>query len=113
MLYFNFAFVKAIHLEGTKFVEKGDPIHLVCNASGIARPPDDLYWFKDGIKLTENGWKHVTIDKFRVYQTRTIVSVMQKRHSEMRDAGTYVCRSSSLSVTSITVNVLSGTIVHS
>ncbi|XP_076465541.1 lachesin-like isoform X2 [Babylonia areolata] len=96
----------AIFMEGTKFVEKGDSIHLICNASGARGPPENLDWFKDGIKITADGWRHITIDKFRVHNTRTLVSVLDKRYSDMRDAGTYVCRSSNLGVTSLKVHVL-------
>ena len=95
-------------MEGTKFVEKGDSIHLICNASGSTSPPEDLDWFKDGIKITADGWKQITIDKFRVQSTKTLVSVLDKKYSDMDDAGTYVCRSSNLGVTSLKVHVLNG-----
>lgn len=100
-----------ISVSGTKFVEKGDRIHLVCNSTGVLDPPDNLDWFKDGVKLTPDGLRQIKIDKFHVRATRTLVSVLEIRHSKMDDAGTYVCRSSDLAITSTKVHVLNGTVV--
>ncbi|KAH9491895.1 hypothetical protein Btru_028994 [Bulinus truncatus] len=97
-----------IYITGTNFVEKGDPIYLVCNASGQFGPPDDLDWFKDGQKLSPDGIRQVKIDKFKVPSTRTLVSNVAIRHSRMEDAGTYVCRSSNLVMTSLKIHVLNG-----
>ncbi|XP_041365558.1 zwei Ig domain protein zig-8-like [Gigantopelta aegis] len=97
---------KAIFVSGTKFVEKGDPIHVVCNASGSDDPPSDLVWFKDGIKITPDAHQKITIDKFKFHPTKTLVSVLDLKHSTMHDAGTYVCRSSNSDITSIKVHVL-------
>ncbi|XP_071103721.1 zwei Ig domain protein zig-8-like isoform X2 [Haliotis cracherodii] len=98
--------VPAIFVSGTTFVEKGDPIHIVCNATGSVNPPQDLDWFKDGIKITPDAHQKITIEKFQSLPTKTIVSVLQLKHSNMNDAGTYVCRSSNLDITSIKVHVL-------
>ncbi|RUS78451.1 hypothetical protein EGW08_013774, partial [Elysia chlorotica] len=95
-----------ISLAGTKFVEKGDPIHLVCNSTGRITPPHNLDWFKDGVKLLPSGLRKIKIDKFRVPKSLTLVSVLDIRHSQMEDAGTYVCRSSDLSIISTKVHVL-------
>lgn len=95
-------------MSGTKFVEKGDSIHLICNASGQNYPPEDLDWFKDGVKITADGIRQITVDKFRVQSTKTLVSVLDKKYSDMGDAGTYVCRSSNMGVTSMKVHVLNG-----
>ncbi|KAL8580648.1 hypothetical protein ACOMHN_043464 [Nucella lapillus] len=93
-------------MNGTNFVEKGDPIRLTCNATGSKATPDDLEWFKDGLKVTADRWQHVHIERFRVEGTETLVSVLDKKYSEMGDAGTYVCRSNDLGVTSMKVHVL-------
>ncbi|XP_012946902.1 kin of IRRE-like protein 2 [Aplysia californica] len=98
----------AISVSGTKYVEKGDPIHLVCNSTGTVDPPENLDWFKDGIKLSPDGERQLKIDKFHVRTTRTLVSVLDIMHSRMDDAGTYVCRSSNLAITSTKVHVLNG-----
>ncbi|XP_059172254.1 kin of IRRE-like protein 2 [Physella acuta] len=95
-----------IFMSGSKFVEKGDIIHLICNSSGIDSSPDSLDWFKDGIKISPDGVRQIKMDKFYVPSTRTLVSVLDIEHSQMDDAGTYVCRSSNLSITSIRVHVL-------
>ncbi|XP_076443947.1 zwei Ig domain protein zig-8-like [Babylonia areolata] len=102
------SFRKALSMNGTSFVEKGDPIRLTCNASGTKASPDDLEWFKDGLKVTADRWQHVRIERFRSTEAApgTLVSVLDKRYSEMGDAGTYVCRSSDLGVTSMKVHVL-------
>ncbi|KAK7506369.1 hypothetical protein BaRGS_00002481, partial [Batillaria attramentaria] len=102
--YVNFK--KDITMNGTRFVEKGDSIHLVCNASGQNYPPEDLDWFKDGVKVTADGLRHITIDKFRLLPSKMLVSVLDKKYSEMSDAGTYVCRSSNMGITSLKVHVL-------
>ena len=101
-------FRPGISVSGTKFVEKGDPIHLVCNSTGRLVSPDNLDWFKDGVKLLPSGLRKIKIDKFHVPQSLTLVSVLDIRHSQMEDAGTYVCRSSDLSITSTKVHVLNG-----
>ncbi|KAK3790334.1 hypothetical protein RRG08_062567 [Elysia crispata] len=95
-----------ISLAGTKFVEKGDPIHLVCNSTGRMSSPHNLDWFKDGVKLLPSGLRKIKIDKFHVPHSLTLVSVLDIRHSQMEDAGTYVCRSSDLSIISTKVHVL-------
>lgn len=104
----TFCYFAAIFMSGTKFVEKGDSIHLICNASGQNYPPEDLDWFKDGVKITADGIRQITVDKFRVQSTKTLVSVLDKKYSDMGDAGTYVCRSSNMGVTSMKVHVLNG-----
>ncbi|XP_035826608.1 zwei Ig domain protein zig-8-like, partial [Aplysia californica] len=73
----------AISVSGTKYVEKGDPIHLVCNSTGTVDPPENLDWFKDGIKLSPDGERQLKIDKFHVRTTRTLVSVLDIMHSRM------------------------------
>ncbi|XP_055874123.1 uncharacterized protein LOC106053984 isoform X1 [Biomphalaria glabrata] len=95
-----------IFISGTTFVEKGDPIYLACNASGHLGPPEDLDWFKDGQKLSPDGIRQVKINKFKVPASRTLVSNVAIKHSRMEDAGTYVCRSSNLVMTSLKVHVL-------
>ena len=89
-------------------MEKGDSVHLVCNASGATKPPDNLDWFKDGIKLSPDAHQKITLDKYKFSATKTLVSVLVLQHSQMSDAGTYVCRSSELDTTSVKVHILNG-----
>ncbi|XP_050402225.2 zwei Ig domain protein zig-8 isoform X2 [Patella vulgata] len=96
----------SIFVSGTQFVEKGDSIHLVCNSSGIDNPPDNLDWFKDGIKISPDAHQKITLEKYKFTATKTLVSVLVLKHSQMADAGTYVCRSSNLDTTSVKVHIL-------
>ncbi|ESO92559.1 hypothetical protein LOTGIDRAFT_120469 [Lottia gigantea] len=100
--------VNTIFVSGTQFVEKGDPVHLVCNASGATQPPDNLDWFKDGIKLSPDAHQKITLNKYKFSATKTLASVLVLKHSQMSDAGTYVCRSSELDTTSVKVHILNG-----
>ncbi|CAG5132324.1 unnamed protein product, partial [Candidula unifasciata] len=44
-------FLLQISIHGTIFVERGDTLRLVCNATGSEYPPDSIDWFKDGDKI--------------------------------------------------------------
>ena len=39
--------VAAVRISGTEYVERGETIHLECNASGKSDPPHDLHWLRD------------------------------------------------------------------
>ena len=52
-------FITDMRVSGTKFVEKGDAIHLECNATSHDVPPVVIDWFKNGIKLTPDGDREV------------------------------------------------------
>lgn len=49
-----FAHRPDIQISGSQFVEKGNTLTLTCNATGFDYPPDELDWFKDGLKLTSD-----------------------------------------------------------
>ncbi|OWF39779.1 protein amalgam-like isoform X2 [Mizuhopecten yessoensis] len=97
----------AVQLGGGGFVEKGNPITLSCNATGKLMTPDDIDWFKDGIKIKSSARNTIHITKHRMPETRTLVSKLRIKHSNMSDAGTYICRSTDLKVKGIYVSVLS------
>lgn len=99
-------FLVAVKLGGGGYVEKGNPITLSCNATGKVMPPDDIDWFKDGIKIKDRARSKIQITKKRQPETRTLVSTLHIKHSDMGDAGTYICRSSDLKVKGIYVSVL-------
>lgn len=99
---------EAIFISGKKYVEKGEKIVLICNATGDERPPEDIDWFKDGRTIKQDQYKGISITKFRVAETKTLQSHLEIEHSEMEDGGNYICRSSELSITSKTVIVLNG-----
>ncbi|XP_060080798.1 protein amalgam-like [Ylistrum balloti] len=96
----------AVTLGGGEFVEKGNPITLSCNATGKLMTPDDIDWFKDGIKIRSSASNSIQITKRRMPVTRTLVSTLRIKHSNMSDAGTYICRSTDLKVNGIYVSVL-------
>ncbi|KAK7477836.1 hypothetical protein BaRGS_00030914 [Batillaria attramentaria] len=97
-----------IQISGNQFVEKGNTLSLTCNATGFDYPPDELDWFKDGLKLIPGPRLKLTKDvSGSVYLSeKTIVSTLTISRAVMGDAGTYVCRASDMQVTSAKVNVL-------
>ncbi|PVD19470.1 hypothetical protein C0Q70_19959 [Pomacea canaliculata] len=52
-----------IQITGAKFVDEGEKIFLICNATAQDQPPDDLDWFRDGEKLQTSESKGVYIRK--------------------------------------------------
>jgi hypothetical protein len=50
-----------IKITGSSFVEKNGQIYLICNATGLEHPPDDLDWFFNGNKLTTQENRKVSI----------------------------------------------------
>ena len=48
---------------GTKHVDIGGKIRLQCNATGREHIPEDVDWFKDGMKIAPGN--HVEITKRR------------------------------------------------
>ncbi|XP_059173171.1 lachesin-like isoform X2 [Physella acuta] len=93
-----------ITIHGTLFVERGDTLKLVCNATGSEYPPDAIDWFKDGDKIKID--ERVTLTNDVSYTDRTISSLLLIKRCHMGDAGTYVCRTSDNLVTSAKVNIL-------
>ncbi|XP_076444187.1 zwei Ig domain protein zig-8-like [Babylonia areolata] len=97
-----------IQITGADFVDEGEKIELLCNATAKDQPPEDLDWFREGNRLQTSEHKGVYIRKFVTLATGTIVSILEIKHAQLSDAGVYVCRTSSLDVTSFRVNVLNG-----
>ncbi|XP_055878105.1 obscurin-like isoform X1 [Biomphalaria glabrata] len=95
-----------IKITGKTYVEKGQKIKLICNATG-ADTTDDLDWFRNGQKLSTN--KKITIHKRVSLTDRQIDSVLEVQDADLDDAGVYVCRTSELLVESKRVDVLNGT----
>ncbi|CAL1544903.1 unnamed protein product, partial [Lymnaea stagnalis] len=96
--------VEEISITGTLFVEKGETLRLVCNATGSEYPPDAIDWFKDGDKIKND--ERITLSSDASISDRTIISTLSIRRGHMGDAGTYVCRTSGHLVTSAKVNIL-------
>ncbi|XP_059173100.1 uncharacterized protein LOC131953760 isoform X2 [Physella acuta] len=97
---------KAISITGKRFVDLGEKIHLVCNASGGPRVPDEIDWFKGGDKIDSTKYRHVTIDKYQSMTDRSFVSELIIDHSSHSDTGDYICRSSSNDIVNLKVTVL-------
>ena len=102
--------VSAISLYGTDFVERGEKIQLICNATGGTQIAEDIDWFKDGniIDTSRRRHKGLVILKYRSLEEGALVSKLEIDHAEMDDAGTYVCRSSYNKLGDFMVNVLAG-----
>ncbi|KAL5004949.1 hypothetical protein ScPMuIL_018405 [Solemya velum] len=95
-----------IVIGGTRFVEKGGQIYLLCNATGHDYPPDAIDWFKDGIKLNDNDNNRIKIQENVLIISRTIISALEIESARMTDTGTYVCRISAELATRFSVDVL-------
>ncbi|KAK3097166.1 hypothetical protein FSP39_006994, partial [Pinctada imbricata] len=100
--------VQEIRINGTRFVEKGDPIYLVCNATGEDYAPDYIEWYKDGDLMYTDPRRRVYIKKRMSENTKTLISILKITHSLMTDSGTFVCRTSNKLTTGIKVEVLNG-----
>ncbi|XP_033749966.1 zwei Ig domain protein zig-8-like isoform X2 [Pecten maximus] len=102
---------KAINITGARYVERGMPLLLVCNATGEDYPPDGIQWFFDGEKLQSDSRKRLRIsDKFNLI-THTFISTLEIMYASMSDTGNYVCRSTAKLTTGVRVEVLNaGTI---
>ncbi|XP_067667283.1 zwei Ig domain protein zig-8-like [Haliotis asinina] len=101
---FRPTFKPDIKISGPSYVEKGNELRLVCNATGDGYPPDGIDWFKDGHKITQDDRLHIQIVMSIV--ERTIISALYIKRATMTDAGTYVCRTSDLQITSTKVVIL-------
>ncbi|XP_025077801.1 zwei Ig domain protein zig-8-like [Pomacea canaliculata] len=97
----------SIQISGSAAVDKDDRIYLICNATGLEYPPEDLDWFFEGIKLATNADEKTFIQKFVSLTDKTIVSILEIRDAQLDHSGIYTCRTSNLLVKSTQVTVLS------
>lgn len=96
-------------ITGTQYVTQFSDIHLVCNATGVDRAPEDVDWFFNGnrIHTTHPHWYgRIEIAKHRPFPSTSYISELTIHHSTMDDQGNYVCRSSDLNVNSMNVHIL-------
>ncbi|RUS74037.1 hypothetical protein EGW08_018200 [Elysia chlorotica] len=96
---------KDITVTGTEYVDMGDHINLICNATGRNHSPSAIDWFLNGNKLTSRGTK-VEIKENVEVTKRTIVSFLHVADAQLSDGGNYVCRTTDLLIKSFTVTVL-------
>lgn len=98
-------------MKGTKYVNMGQQIHLLCNATGITRAPESIDWFFKGSRIHPSNpmWKgRVEILKHTSIAGRYFISELFIEQSTIADQGDYVCRSSDLIVNNMKVHVLNG-----
>jgi len=98
--------VAAIYVSGTNVVESGEPINLVCNATGRPEPPHNVEWVKDGHVVHSDVERGLIVTK--KIETKLLVSVLSIRVSRQADTGDYVCLSSDMESASIRVVVVNG-----
>ncbi|XP_041364305.1 uncharacterized protein LOC121379710 isoform X2 [Gigantopelta aegis] len=96
----------AIQLLGKEFIEHGDPVHLVCNATGGSHIPEDIDWFKEGDKIDSEKYPDIITTKRLSLVDRSLISELIIDHSSVKDTGTYICRSSRDEIASKKVTVL-------
>jgi len=98
----------AVRISGTEYVERGETIHLECNASGKSDPPHDLHWLRDDRPIKSDPAAGVLVAK--KIDSKYLLSVLTIERSESSDAGEYVCVTSNNNAAFVNVHVLRGTI---
>ena len=95
-----------VQVAGTTYVELGNSIRLICNASGHYQAPDDVNWYHRGTMLQSNSRAGIAVSKKTTQ--RVLMSMLVIDSSQMTDAGKYSCRTSSGDRASIDVHILKG-----
>ncbi|GFN75399.1 protein cepu-1 [Plakobranchus ocellatus] len=95
----------AVKIIGEPFVDQGEPIQLICNATG-PRVPEKIDWFKDGTKLDAAAHGGMLIEEFMRVEHHALVSKLKIRNTDTKSSGTYICRSSDKKIDSLKVTVL-------
>lgn len=70
--------------------------------------PARMDWFRDGIKIKQNADAGIFIHEYTIRESKSLYSELEIKKSTMKDAGTYICRSSRTDVVSHYVVVLNG-----
>ncbi|XP_048733248.2 lachesin-like isoform X2 [Ostrea edulis] len=104
----------ALTMNGSEFVNKGDPLILECQATGFNPRTDYLEWFKDGKVINHSYiWKHqrlrgraINITDFHIIETRTLRRVLYIPKSTREDKGIYMCRIGGVYIVKKIVHVL-------
>ncbi|XP_046576646.1 zwei Ig domain protein zig-8-like isoform X2 [Haliotis rubra] len=96
----------AISVIGSTYVDYGDPIKLICNATGGPHIPEEIDWFKDGDKIDSHKYNDIVITKYRSLRLQSMTSELLVDRSTTDHSGTYICRSSQDVIASIKVTVL-------
>nr|XP_022305755.1 uncharacterized protein LOC111112516 [Crassostrea virginica] len=96
----------AMDLSGTEFVGEGGAIRLLCNATRLPYPPEDVDWFFNGHRIQSNVQEEIIITKFFSPETKSLLSTLEIERSKMGHSGIYVCRSTDFAVKSHHVQVI-------
>ncbi|XP_046358608.1 zwei Ig domain protein zig-8-like isoform X2 [Haliotis rufescens] len=96
----------AISVIGSTYVDYGESIKLICNATGGPHIPEEIDWFKDGDKIDAHKYKDIVITKYRSLRSQSMTSELLVDRSTTDHSGTYICRSSQDVIASIKVTVL-------
>ena len=98
-------------MTGQEYVEKGQAIHLVCNATGKPDPPHDVQWYKNDVLISSDASSGILITK--KIETKVLISVLVVKKSSLSDAGEYECRSSNRDIGKIEIYILNGNYLFS
>ncbi|XP_078328507.1 uncharacterized protein LOC111112910 isoform X2 [Crassostrea virginica] len=88
----------AMDLSGTEFVGEGGAIRLLCNATRLPYPPEDVDWFFNGHRIQSNVQEEIIITKFFSPETKSLLSTLEIERSKMGHSGIYFCRSTDFAV---------------
>ncbi|XP_069137770.1 uncharacterized protein [Argopecten irradians] len=101
----------AIQIKGAVFINMYQKLNLTCNATGTTRAPVAVDWFHDGHIINSSDKKYTNrlmiLNKVPEVPGRSLISNLIIERCTDADKGIYVCRSSDLDTTSITVHILS------
>lgn len=99
----------AVTINGTEYLNPGQTLKLVCNATSVSGRPKTIQWFFEGnlILPHQQRWHNRIKIRQSVTSVQTMLSELVIEESYKEDQGTYVCRTD-LETTSIKVHVLSG-----
>ncbi|XP_021345737.1 uncharacterized protein LOC110445431 isoform X2 [Mizuhopecten yessoensis] len=104
----------AIQINGTVFINMYQKLNLTCNATGVTRAPAAVDWFHDGHIINSSDKKYANrlmiLNKVPEIPGRSLISTLIVERCTDADKGNYVCRSSDLDTTSITVHILSAVV---
>ena len=100
--------ISAVQVEaiGSPFIEKGNLIHLVCNASGKPEPPRDVQWLKDGKTILSDAQEGRMISK-RI-ESKMLISTLIIHNSQIQDRGFYTCLSTNRDAAGVDIHILDG-----
>lgn len=92
---------------GTRYVERGNRIRLVCNATGLSDATHVLDWYKEGNRIHSDAEKGIFITK--QISSSSLINVLVIASSKLSDADSYLCRSADINqIAGLTVHVLNG-----